>query len=504
MTDALTVDNVKIKNIVEACLLVAGRAMSLRQLADLFEGEDERPDNETLKACLHQLQTDYEDRGIELVNVASGYRLQSRSEMSPWLARLFPEKPPRYSRALLETLVLVAYRQPITRGEIEEIRGVAVSTNIVKTLQERQWVKEVGVKDVPGKPALLGTTRHFLDYFNLKRLDDLPPLSEIKNLDEMDAALMEAHGIAPAESVEAANDETADTEATEWPEGSVRDEGAVNTGNEQPESTASDAAVGTEGLGHTEGAASDEVAASAQAEQPQEAAKDDAVSSTETEQSEGAVYAAGEANTGAAQIGSAEPDQRDAAEHANDKASMEEHTTVDRDGRVDDSEAITFAGLLSSHLPAIEAAGAREGADLSREISDITLVNGEPDAEILAAETSSDQSDAEEKLLSTISEFADEHKSEVEARDELESRLSTVYKSNADVGDAVSGDSDSNPESNEGDAKSVVQKSGDGVQSEEEAAVDELSDFIDASTTSPDVLSDTYTGEPPSTGETLH
>lgn len=195
-----------IKNIIEACLLVAGKAMSLRQLDELFEGDEDRPDRDTIKTCIEQLQADYEGRGIELVQVASGYRLQSRTEVSQWVARLFPEKPPRYSRALLETLVLVAYRQPITRGEIEEIRGVAVSSNIVKTLQERQWVKEVGFKDVPGKPALLGTTKHFLDYFNLKRLDDLPPLSEIKNLEEMDAALMEAAGIAPAQDAEAAND----------------------------------------------------------------------------------------------------------------------------------------------------------------------------------------------------------------------------------------------------------------------------------------------------------
>ena len=148
-------DTKQVKNIIEACLLVAGKAMSLRQLDDLFEGDEGRPDKDSIKACIEELQADYEGRGIELVQVASGYRLQSRTEVSDWVVRLFPEKAPRYSRALLETLVLVAYRQPITRGEIEEIRGVAVSSNIVKTLQERQWVKEVGFKDVPGKPALL-------------------------------------------------------------------------------------------------------------------------------------------------------------------------------------------------------------------------------------------------------------------------------------------------------------------------------------------------------------
>jgi len=166
------------RNILEACLLVAGRAMSVAQLEALFESDIDRPDRKEIKLQLEELQKTYEGRGIELIEVASGWRLQSRSSMEHWVSRLFTEKSPRYSRALLETLVLIAYRQPITRGEIEEIRGVAVSSNIVRTLQEREWVKEVGHKEVPGRPALLGTTRQFLDYFNLKRLDELPPLSE--------------------------------------------------------------------------------------------------------------------------------------------------------------------------------------------------------------------------------------------------------------------------------------------------------------------------------------
>ena len=177
------------RNILEACLLVAGRAMSVAQLEALFESDIDRPDRKEIKLQLEELQKTYEGRGIELIEVASGWRLQSRSSMEHWVSRLFTEKSPRYSRALLETLVLIAYRQPITRGEIEEIRGVAVSSNIIRTLQEREWVKEVGHKEVPGRPALLGTTRQFLDYFNLKRLDELPPLSEIKDLEEIDATL---------------------------------------------------------------------------------------------------------------------------------------------------------------------------------------------------------------------------------------------------------------------------------------------------------------------------
>jgi len=183
------------RNILEACLLVAGRAMSVAQLEALFESDIDRPDRKEIKLQLEELQKNYEGRGIELIEVASGWRLQSRSSMEHWVARLFTEKSPRYSRALLETLVLIAYRQPITRGEIEEIRGVAVSSNIIRTLQEREWVKEVGVKEVPGRPALLGTTRQFLDYFNLKRLDELPPLSEIKDLEEIDATLAAEMGI---------------------------------------------------------------------------------------------------------------------------------------------------------------------------------------------------------------------------------------------------------------------------------------------------------------------
>jgi len=162
--------------------------MSLTHIEALFEHDEntpEPPEREQIREAITLLQEDYESRGIELVEVASGWRLQSRQEMSPWIANLFQEKAPRYSRALLETLVLVAYRQPITRSEIEDVRGVAVSANIVKTLIERDWVKVVGHRDVPGRPELLGTTKQFLDYFNLRKIGDLPTLSEIKSLDEI-------------------------------------------------------------------------------------------------------------------------------------------------------------------------------------------------------------------------------------------------------------------------------------------------------------------------------
>ena len=181
-------DQSEIKHVLEAALLGAGRPLSLDQLSGLF-AKRSAPERKTLKDALNDLASDYEGRGIELKEVGSGYRIQIRSSMSEWLTPLWEERAPRYSRALLETLALIAYRQPITRGEIEDVRGVAVSTNIVRTLLERGWVRVVGHRDVPGKPAMFGTTKEFLDYFGLKRLDDLPPLSDIKDLDDLNVEL---------------------------------------------------------------------------------------------------------------------------------------------------------------------------------------------------------------------------------------------------------------------------------------------------------------------------
>ncbi|WP_211829453.1 SMC-Scp complex subunit ScpB [Kistimonas asteriae] len=177
-----------VKLILEGALLAAGKPMNLEQLAQLFD-EHKRPDKPTLKAALEAIAADCEGRGFELKEVASGWRFQVRQALSPWVGRLWEEKPQRYTRAMLETLALVAYRQPITRGEIEDIRGVSVSSNIMRTLQERDWVRIVGHRDVPGRPAMFATTRQFLDYFNLQNLDELPPLSEIRNLDAMAASL---------------------------------------------------------------------------------------------------------------------------------------------------------------------------------------------------------------------------------------------------------------------------------------------------------------------------
>ena len=174
--------------IIEGALLAAGKPLSVAQLAELFE-EPERPENAAIREALKEVAERCEDRGFELAEVASGFRFQVRQSLSPWVARLWHERPAKYSRALLETLALIAYRQPITRGEIEEIRGVAVSSNIIKTLHEREWIRVVGHRDVPGRPAMYATTRQFLDYFNLKNLDQLPALAEIRDLDTLNAEL---------------------------------------------------------------------------------------------------------------------------------------------------------------------------------------------------------------------------------------------------------------------------------------------------------------------------
>ena len=197
----------QIKNIIEASLMVSNQPLNISSLLSLFENDTTlNPERNDIRAALEELQQDYIDRGIELVEIASGFRFQARDDFAPWVNRLFDERPPRYSRALLETLAIIAYRQPITRGEIEDIRGVSVSHSIVKTLQERDWIKVVGHRDVPGKPELLATTKSFLDYFNLKKLSDLPALSEIKDFDSINPDLFEALGQDGQQSIDNNNE----------------------------------------------------------------------------------------------------------------------------------------------------------------------------------------------------------------------------------------------------------------------------------------------------------
>lgn len=171
----------QIKNIIEAVLLAAGEPVTIKRLQNIF-AESELTHNDIAKA-LENLAKDFENRGIELKEVASGFRLQTKQMLQPWITKLWEEKPKKYTRALLETIALIAYRQPVTRGEIEEVRGVAVSSYIIRTLMDRNWIRVLGYRDVPGKPAMFGTTKEFLDYFNMKSLQDLPTLAEIKDIE---------------------------------------------------------------------------------------------------------------------------------------------------------------------------------------------------------------------------------------------------------------------------------------------------------------------------------
>ena len=206
-----------VKNVVEAALLAAGRPLTLEELLGVFDERDGSIADE-VKSALATLTQEYETRGLELLEVASGFRVQIRAAVAQPVARLWQERPAKYSRALLETLALIAYRQPITRGEIEQIRGVAVNPNIIKTLHERNWIRVVGHRDVPGKPELLGTTREFLDYFSLKKLDDLPTVAQLKELEDLRVQLTlpgaEAQVLTDAQGTpDGAPDAAADLEA---------------------------------------------------------------------------------------------------------------------------------------------------------------------------------------------------------------------------------------------------------------------------------------------------
>ena len=207
--------------------MVSSQPLSVKQLLALFEEDKSlQPERDNIKKAIISLQKDFEGRGVNLVEVASGFRFQADSEYADWVNHLFDERPPRYSRALLETLSIIAYRQPITRGEIEDIRGVSVSGTITKTLLEREWIKVVGHRDVPGRPELLATTKSFLDYFNLKKLSDLPPLEDIKDFDSINPDLFEAlekelgkdvkqkddEHVSVSDSVDATNIEGADSD----------------------------------------------------------------------------------------------------------------------------------------------------------------------------------------------------------------------------------------------------------------------------------------------------
>jgi segregation and condensation protein B len=208
-----------LKSILEAVLLAADEPLNVAALESVFT-DDERPTAGEIGKALKELKQDYSERGMELKEVASGFRIQVREDVNAWVSRLWEERPQRYSRALLETLALIAYRQPITRGDIEEVRGVSVRSTIIRTLQEREWIRVVGHRDVPGKPALFGTTKMFLDYFNLASLDDLPSLAEIRDMESIEPEL----DFEQAENDSEANEDAADPQAAADDDSSVEEE----------------------------------------------------------------------------------------------------------------------------------------------------------------------------------------------------------------------------------------------------------------------------------------
>jgi segregation and condensation protein B len=245
-----TMETRQLKRIVEAALMAAGQPLTLVQINELFD-EDQMPGVDAIANALAELQTDCDGRGIELVEVASGWRYQIRTDTQPWVSRLWSERQTRYSRALLETLALIAYRQPITRAEIEQIRGVAVSTNIIKTMEEREWIRVVGHRDVPGKPAIFGTTKHFLDYFNLKSLDELPPLAELRDLSDIEPQLaLDPDTIGTLPSVPgAAAEDAADESVVAADDAFVERQSAVESSDVEDLTVSTDSEAGIESAG---------------------------------------------------------------------------------------------------------------------------------------------------------------------------------------------------------------------------------------------------------------
>ena len=222
-------DKEQLRRIIEGAILAAGEALTVDKLHSLFE-EHEAPEKSAIKDILQDIAKSCESRGFQLVEVASGWRFQVREDVATWVNRLWDEKPQKYSRAMLETLALIAYRQPLTRGDIEDVRGVAVSSQIVKTLVEREWVKIVGHRDVPGRPSLYATTRQFLDYFNLKSLDELPTLSELKDIDSPNGSLDWGEEIAGEETT--GDQSLPDDTVSEMPENQDSDDEGHKNGDD--------------------------------------------------------------------------------------------------------------------------------------------------------------------------------------------------------------------------------------------------------------------------------
>jgi segregation and condensation protein B len=249
-----SMDQTLITRIVEAALLAANQPLTLAQLHALFPLDEPAPAG-SVETALETLKADCANRGVELVELASGFRYQVQEDVHAWVARLWTERQTKYTRATLETLALIAYRQPITRGEIEQVRGVAVNSNIIKALEEREWIRVIGHRDVPGRPELLGTTKHFLDYFGLKRLDELPPLSELKDFGELEPQFQfdgntPGDGVMPIGDVasDANNDLPSDPDGEDFPANDTDDgSGADIPHHDESQDESNDPALAEDG-----------------------------------------------------------------------------------------------------------------------------------------------------------------------------------------------------------------------------------------------------------------
>lgn len=337
------VDN-KVKMIVEGLLLAAGRPLTLDNIGQIF-AEDERPEKLELEAVMTAISESCNDRGFELKETASGYRFQVKQELSEWIGKLWEERPPRYTRALLETLALVAYRQPLTRGDIEEIRGVAVSSNIVRTLLDREWIRVVGHRDVPGRPAMFATTRQFLDYFNLKSLQELPPLADIKDLVAKTEELDLESGAASSRVLdlpEDANDENA-FEVQQSEKEALAEEAAFALSKKPlDEILAEGLGISEQDIEEDEDVNFNDVGADLEGE---ETGSEDAVSETQSEQSD--------AETEVSEISSSdEPD-------SSSKDSSEENPENSIEDDLDELESFS-RGLEASLDPTIDGADLKD------------------------------------------------------------------------------------------------------------------------------------------------
>ncbi|MBU8974746.1 MULTISPECIES: SMC-Scp complex subunit ScpB [unclassified Lysobacter] len=333
-------DQQLITRIVEAALLAANQPLTLAQLHALFP-EDQPAPADSVEQALETLREACADRGVELVEVSSGFRFQVKADVHSWVARLWTERQTRYTRATLETLALIAYRQPITRGEIEQVRGVAVNSNIIKALEEREWIRVVGHRDVPGKPALFGTTKVFLDYFGLKRLDELPPLSELKDIGELEPQLAFegtpapiAAGIAD-EGADASNldgaqasDEDAADDTAAANDGGADEENAAGAAEGEADDTGSDEAA-DENAGHAQTGDSVDEVANAEADEDNTEITEDEVTDLDIDETEYALQGDPEAAPGKRAA--------DANDHEQDNAV--ETTTVPNDDEAELAES---------------------------------------------------------------------------------------------------------------------------------------------------------------------